>query len=241
MRGSKRASSRHAMEWASGWFKILAATARERPGAAAAAGIGAAAALPAALVVMVTAFAVASALFCLLALPLGAATAAWWLATGREMPSLSHHIRRDRANDSVLSSVSEVSVEADDVVAAGDRPADLILVHAGQREYAMEGCDNAARMVAERIAATVEHTTTRAVSVVDIAVLCSVGADEMARAFRPGGSRARLRGRERRVHRGPLGRAPQVPKGARRVRRRPPRRRARRRRRRVALRRARGR
>ena len=88
------------------------------------------------------------------------------------------------------SSVSEVSVEADDVVAAGDRPADLILVHAGQREYAMEGCDNAARMVAERIAATVEHTTTRAVSVVDIADLCSVGADEVARAFRPGGSRA---------------------------------------------------
>lgn len=190
MRGSKRASSRHAMEWASGWFKILAATARERPGAAAAAGIGAAAALPAALVVMVTAFAVASAVFFLLALPLGAATAAWWLATGREMPSLSHHLRRDRANDSVLSSVSEVSVEADDVVAAGDRPADLILVHAGQREYAMEGCDNAARMVAERVAATVEHTTTRAVSVVDIAVLCSVGADEVARAFRPGGSRA---------------------------------------------------
>ena len=190
MRGSKRASSRHAMEWASGWFKILAATARERPGAAAAAGIGAAAALPAALAVTVAAFAVAGAVFCLLALPLGALTAAWWLGTGREMPSLSHHLRRDRGNDSVLSSVSEVSVEADDVVAAGDRPADLILVHAGQREYAMEGCDNAARMVAERIAATVEHTTTRAVSVVDIADLCSVGADEVARAFRPGGSRA---------------------------------------------------
>ena len=63
---------------------------------------------------------------CLLALPLGALTAAWWLGTGREMPSLSHHLRRDRGNDSVLSSVSGVSVEADDVVAAGDRPADLI-------------------------------------------------------------------------------------------------------------------
>ena len=102
MRGSKRASSRHAMEWASGWFKILAATARERPGAAAAAGIGAAAALPAALAVTVAAFAVAGAVFCLLALPLGALTAAWWLGTGREMPSLSHHLRRDRGNDSVL-------------------------------------------------------------------------------------------------------------------------------------------
>ena len=115
--------------------------------------------------------------------PLGALTAAWWLGTGRGCP-LSHHLRRDRERLGPLLRL-EVSVEADDVV-AGDRPADLILVHAGQREYAMEGCDNAARMVAERIAATVEHTTTRAASVVDIADLCSVGADEVARALTRG-------------------------------------------------------
>ena len=72
----RRAGGRAAaMEWAAGWSKIAASTARERPGAALAVVASVAAALP----VMLVALVFAAVAFAALALPLGIATAAWWV------------------------------------------------------------------------------------------------------------------------------------------------------------------
>ena len=57
--------------------------------------------------------------------------------------------------------------------------ADLLIVHAGQREFCMEGCDDAGRMVADRVAARVSAATSgaRTVACLDVAELSGVGRD----------------------------------------------------------------
>ena len=167
----RRAGGRAAaVEWAAGWSKIAASTARQRPGTALAVLVAVAAALPVILVALV----LAAVAFAALALPLGVATAAWWVtlrprARGRNSPSSI--LARLREGTLRLSIISEGSAEprsARDSLAhprasqtpaglrLGNPPVDLLVVYSGQTEFKMEGCDNAARMVARRIKETVE-------------------------------------------------------------------------------------
>ena len=161
------------MEWAAGWSKI-AATAR-RPGAALAVVASVAAALP----VMLVALVFAAVAFAALALPLGIATAAWWVtlrprARGRDSPSSI--LTRLREGTLRLSAVPEGSAEPGSARASltsprasltpaglrlGNPPVDLLVVYSGQTEFKMEGCDDAARMVAARIKEKVEAQHTR--------------------------------------------------------------------------------
>lgn len=156
------------MEWAAGWSKIAASTARERPGAALAVAASVAAALP----VMLVALVFAAVAFAALALPLGIATAAWWVtlrprARGRDSPSSI--LTRLREGTLRLSSVPEGSAEPGSArgslasprasltpagLGLGNPPVDLLVVYAGSTESdAAPGRDffDAARMVAARI------------------------------------------------------------------------------------------
>jgi len=156
------------MEWAAGWSKIAASTARERPGAALAVAASVAAALP----VMLVALVFAAVAFAALALPLGIATAAWWVtlrprARGRDSPSSI--LTRLREGTLRLSSVPEGSAEPGSArgslasprasltpagLRLGNPPVDLLVVYAGSTESdAAPGRDffDAARMVAARI------------------------------------------------------------------------------------------
>lgn len=172
----RRAGGRAAaMEWAAGWSKIAASTARERPGAALAVVASVAAALP----VMLVALVFAAVAFAALALPLGIATAAWWVtlrprARGRDSPSSI--LTRLREGTLRLSAVPEGSAEPGSARASlasprasltpaglrlGNPPVDLLVVYSGQTEFKMEGCDDAARMVAARIKEKVEAQHTR--------------------------------------------------------------------------------
>ena len=172
----RRAGGRAAaMEWAAGWSKIAASTARERPGAALAVVASVAAALP----VMLVALVFAAVVFAALALPLGIATAAWWVtlrprARGRDSPSSI--LTRLREGTLRLSAVPEGSAEPGSARASlasprasltpaglrlGNPPVDLLVVYSGQTEFKMEGCDDAARMVAARIKEKVEAQHTR--------------------------------------------------------------------------------
>jgi hypothetical protein len=165
----RRAGGRAAaMEWAAGWSKIAASTARERPGAALAVAASVAAALP----VMLVALVFAAVAFAALALPLGIATAAWWVtlrprARGRDSPSSI--LTRLREGTLRLSSVPEGSAEPGSArgslasprasltpagLGLGNPPVDLLVVYAGSTESdAAPGRDffDAARMVAARI------------------------------------------------------------------------------------------
>ena len=179
MWASKRgASPRRALESVRGWITIVASTARDRPAFAASLGVGLVAALPLWLILLAVALAIALATFAALALPLGAATALWWLATGRGNADPRGTPRRLTARarsafQSVLSSVTEASEEGGGAPGGG-HPADLLLVHAGRRDERLaEGCPDAARVVAERIAARIERDTILTVDVVDVAEICA--------------------------------------------------------------------
>ena len=210
----RRAGGRAAaMEWAAGWSKIAASTARERPGAALAVVVSVAAALP----VMLVALVFAAVAFAALALPLGIATAAWWVtlrprARGRDSPSSI--LARLREGTLRLSNIPEDSAEPGSARASlasprasltpaglrpGNPPVDLLVVYSGQTEFKMEGCEDAALMVARRIKEKVEaqhtrsehenesartddksETETRAelsVALADVSSLCGAGAD----------------------------------------------------------------
>jgi hypothetical protein len=175
----RRAGGRAAaMEWAAGWSKIAASTARERPGAALAVVASVAAALP----VMLVALVFAAVVFAALALPLGIATAAWWVtlrprARGRDSPSSI--LTRLREGTLRLSSVPEGSAEPGSArgslasprasltpagLGLGNPPVDLLVVYAGSTESdAAPGRDffDAARMVAARIKEKLEATHER--------------------------------------------------------------------------------
>ena len=77
----------------------------------------------------------------------------------------------------VAASGVDVDAAAAAAVAEAADAADLLIVHAGQRDYIMDGCDNAGRMVAERIAARVAAATAgaRSIAVVDVADFCCGG------------------------------------------------------------------
>ena len=165
----RRAGGRAAaMEWAAGWSKIAASTARERPGAALAVAASVAAALP----VMLVALVFAAVAFAALALPLGIATAAWWVtlrprARGRDSPSSI--LTRLREGTLRLSSVPEGSAEPGSArgslasprasltpagLRLGNPPVDLLVVYAGQTESddsTRRDVFDAARMVAARV------------------------------------------------------------------------------------------
>lgn len=193
----RHASARaRAMEWATGWSKVAAATARERPGAAVAVVAAVAVALPFLLVALL----LAAMTFVVFALPLGVATAGWWVMKNRtdaekKPDSSSTILSRLRAGTLRLSTLSEGSERLSEISTSrvshvqqwysGNPPVDLLVVFSGHNEFKMEGCDDAARLVARRICDTVENNV-RADSnsvytdnpltcaMVDIETLCDV-------------------------------------------------------------------
>ena len=188
-----------AMEWASGWSKIAVATARERPGAA----LAVVAAVGAALPFLLCALALAALTFLGLALPLSFATAAWWVVTNRDSEKKqdgpSTILSRLRAGTLRLSTLSEgservcseISNRGSSIAEISNKTVDLLVVYSGQADFKMEGGDDAARLVARRIADIVERpsvchthgdddsnntpcTPPRTVCAVDVETLCDV-------------------------------------------------------------------
>jgi len=198
----RRAGRAAAMEWAAGWSKVAAATARARPGATLAVVLSVTAALPVVLVALV----ISALAFAALALPLGLATAAWWVTVrprARNRDSPSAIITRLREGTFRLSAVSEGTAEAETpsrVSAASPRvsrrhaprvganpPVDLLVACFGRAENASDGSGDAARAVARRIADVVASETTAegegdgrrhplSTAVVDVEALCAAAA-----------------------------------------------------------------
>jgi hypothetical protein len=168
-----------------GLFTALRSVARDKPLTAVALAVAIVASLPVATVAVTSAIVLFVLTFSVFALPLAVVTAVWWLVRGRWKNASSPRVSNSTSTTSTTSTA--IDAPARDALAA-EAAADVLIVYAGQSDFKMEGVDDAAGMVARRVASRLRARNDRvSVAVVSVAELCA-GGDARAVATRLVGS-----------------------------------------------------
>ena len=168
-----------------GLFTALRSVARDKPLTAVALAVAIVASLPVATVAVTSAIVLFVLTFSIFALPLAVVTAVWWLVRWRLKNVSSPRVSNSTSTTSTTSTA--IDAPARDALAA-EAASDVLIVYAGQSDFKMEGVDDAAGMVARRVASRLRARNDRvSVAVVSVAELCA-GGDARAVATRLVGS-----------------------------------------------------